>query len=79
MFDEKDAEKAASQELRRDKRGKHKPLPRNARTERDLKNIFDYGTELELVKYLEAQGLPDGSAESERIVKLFREHAGRLR
>jgi hypothetical protein len=79
MFDEEDVKKAVNQERRGDKRGKYKPLHRNPRTEKDLTNIFNYGTEIELVRYLEAHELPDGSADSERIVKLFREHAAKRR
>jgi hypothetical protein len=79
MFDEEDVKKAFDRELRREKRGKYKPLSRNIRTEKDLQKIFDYGTELELVKYLAAHEMPDGSVESERIVKLFRAHAAKRR
>jgi hypothetical protein len=79
MSDKKDIEDTVRQERRREQSGKYKPLPRNAQTERELKKIFDLGTELELVKYLEEQGLPDGSEQSARIVKLFREHGAKRR
>jgi len=79
MFDEEEVKKSFSQEVRRDKRGKYKPLPRNRQTESAIKKIFEFGTELELVRYLEEQGLPDGSEQSVEIVKLFREHDAKRR
>jgi len=62
---------------RREKTGKYKALPRNKQTERELKRIFDYGTEVELTKYLRASGVADGSKRFAEIVKLFREHGGK--
>jgi hypothetical protein len=41
-----------------------------------LKRIFDYGTEVELTKYLRENGVADGSKRFAEIVKLFREHGG---
>jgi hypothetical protein len=42
-----------------------------------LKRIFDYGTEVELTKYLRENGVADGSKQFAEIVKLFREHGGK--
>jgi hypothetical protein len=79
VFDEEDAKSAFTQAQRseKDKKGKYKLLPRNRRTEAEIKKIFDFGTEIELVRYLAEHGLPDGSEKSQQLVKLFREHAGK--
>jgi hypothetical protein len=81
VFTDEDSKAAFEQGQRRekDKKGKYKPLPRNRRTESEIKKIFDFGTEIELVRYLAAHELPDGSEESVQLVKLFREHAARRR
>lgn len=80
-FDKEDAKSAFSQAQggEKNKKGKYKPLPRNRRTEAEIRKIFDFGTEIELVRYLAEHGLPDGSDESMQLVKLFREHGGKRR
>jgi len=80
-FDNEDAQSAFDQGKRgnKEKKGKYKPLRRNKRTEAEIKKLFDFGTEIELVRYLAEHGLPDGSEESVQLVELFREHARRRR
>ena len=81
IFDEEDAQSAFDPGKRRekDKKGKYKPLHRNKRTEAEIGKIFDFGTEIELVRYLAQHEMPDGSEESAQLVKLFREHARKRR
>lgn len=77
MFEEDEIRNSLEKERRREKTGKYKPLPRNRQTEKELKRIFDYGTEVELTKYLRENGVVDGSKRFAEIVKLFREHGGK--
>jgi len=77
MFEDDEIRNSLEKERRREKAGKYKPLPRNKQTERELKRIFDYGTEVELTKYLRENGVADGSKRFAEIVKLFREHGGK--
>ena len=77
MFEDDEIRSSLEKERRREKTGKYKPLPRNRQTEKELKRIFDYGTEAELTKYLRENGVADGSKRFAEIVKLFREHGGK--
>jgi hypothetical protein len=77
MFEEDEIRDSLEKERRGEKTGKYKALPRNKQTERELKRIFDYGTEVELTKYLRENGVADGSKRFAEIVKLFREHGGK--
>ncbi|MGC1418280.1 MAG: hypothetical protein WA817_23535 [Candidatus Acidiferrum sp.] len=77
MFEDDEIHNSLEKERRREKSGKYKPLPRNRQTERDLKRIFDNGTEAELTKYLRENGVVDGSKRFVEIVKLFRGHGGK--
>lgn len=77
MFEDDEIRDSLQGERRREKTGKYKPLPRNKQTERELKRIFEYGTEAELTKYLRENDVPDGSKRFGEIVKLFRELGGK--
>ena len=61
------------------KPGNNTPLPRNRQTEREIAQIFEHGTERELMQYLRENGLTDGSPRFVEIVKLFHEHGGKRR
>ena len=76
-FDDDEIKKNLADEKRREKSGKYKKLPRNKQTERDLKRIFDRGTEAELMKYLQENEVPYGSERFLEILKIFRECAGK--
>lgn len=56
---------------------KYVPLPRNKETEDAMLDIFDYGTERELMQYLRRNGLKDENPRFAQIVKLFRERGPR--
>jgi hypothetical protein len=77
MSDEKEIKEVVRREKRPEKAGKYKPLPRNRQTERDITELFDHGTERELMQFLRASGLNDDSPRFAEIVKLFREHGGK--
>jgi hypothetical protein len=77
MSDEKEIREVVQGEKRSEKAGKYKPLPRNKRTETAIAQIFENGTERELMRFLRASGLPDDAPRFAEIVKLFREHAGK--
>jgi hypothetical protein len=77
MPDEKEIKEVVRREKRPEKAGKYKPLPRNRQTERDITELFDHGTERELMQFLRASGLNDDSPRFAEIVKLFREHGGK--
>ena len=77
MSDEKEIREVAQGEKRSEKAGKYKPLPRNRRTEVEIAQIFENGTERELMRYLRANGVLDDSARFAEIVKLFRERGGK--
>jgi len=77
MSDEKDIREVVQGEKRSEKAGKYKALPRNKRTELAIAQIFENGTERELMRYLRASGVPDESPRFAEIVKLFREHGGK--
>jgi hypothetical protein len=77
MPDEKEIREVARQEKRSEKTGKYKPLPRNKQTETEIAQIFENGTERELMRFLRASGLQDDSPRFAEIVRLFREHAGK--
>jgi len=77
MSEEKEIKEVVREEIRSEKTGKFRPLPRNKQTEADLARIFEYGTERKLTKYLRENGLHDDEPRFAQIVKLFREHAGK--
>jgi hypothetical protein len=54
-------------------------LPRNRKTEHDVLNIFEYGTEAEFTQYMRENGLTEGNPRFTQLLKLFREHAERRR
>jgi hypothetical protein len=55
MSDEKEIKEVVGRERRPEKAGKYKPLPRNKQTERDIAELFDHGTERELMQFLRAR------------------------
>lgn len=72
MSDDKEIREVVQGEKRPEKAGKYKPLPRNKRTEIAIAQIFENGTERELMRYLRENGVADDSARFAEIVKLFR-------
>jgi len=56
---------------------KYIPLPRNKGTEHAMLDIFEFGTERELMQYLRGSGLKDENPRFAKIVKLFRERGPR--
>jgi hypothetical protein len=79
MSDEKEIRDVVRGEKRAEKTGKYAVLPRNRQTERDIADLFEHGTERELMQFLRASGLNDDSVRFAEIVKLFRERGGRRR
>lgn len=79
MSDEKEIRDVVREEKRSEKAGKYKPLPRNRQTERDMADLFDHGTERELMQFLRENGLNDDAPRFVEIVKLFRERGGKQR
>lgn len=79
MADDKEIKDLIREEKRSEKAGKYTPLPRNRQTEREIAQIFEHGTERELMQYLRENGLTDGSPRFVEIVKLFHEHGGKRR
>jgi hypothetical protein len=79
MPDDKEVKDVIRQEKHSEKTGKYKPLPRNRQTEREIAEIFDHGTERELMRYLRENGLSDDAPRFAQILKLFREHGGKQR
>ncbi len=77
MSDDKEIHEVLQGEKRSEKAGKYKPLARNKRTEIEVAQIFENGTERELMRYLRENGVADDSERFAKIVKLFREHGGR--
>jgi hypothetical protein len=56
---------------------KYIPVPRNKRTEKAMLDIFEFGTEYELMQYLRKNGLKDENPRFAKILKLFRERGPR--
>lgn len=79
MPDDKEIKDVIRREKHSEKTGKYKPLPRNRQTEREIAEIFDHGTERELMRYLRENGLNDDAPRFAVILKLFREHGGKQR
>jgi hypothetical protein len=79
MSDEKEIKDVVRKEKRSEKVGKYKPLPRNRQTEQDISELFEHGTERELMQFLRENGLNDDSPRFAEIVKLFRERGGKRR
>ena len=79
MSDEKEIRDVVREEKRSEKAGKYKLLPRNRQTERDMADLFDHGTERELMQFLRENGLNDDAPRFVEIVKLFRERGGKQR
>jgi hypothetical protein len=79
VSDDKEIRDIVRGEKRAEKTGNYKPLPRNKQTERDIAQLFEYGTERELMRFLRESGLNDDSERFAEIVKLFRERGGRQR
>ena len=79
MPDDKEIKDVIRREKRSEKARKYKPLPRNRQTEREIAEIFEQGTERELMRYLRENGLNDDAPRFAEILKLFREHGGKQR
>jgi hypothetical protein len=79
MPDDQEIKDVIREEKRSEKAGKYKPLPRNRQTEREIAQIFEHGTERELMRYLRENGLNDDAPRFAGILKLFREHGGKQR
>jgi hypothetical protein len=79
MPDDKEIKDVIRREKRSEKSGKYKPLPRNRQTEREIAEIFERGTERELMQFLRENGLNDDAPRFVEILKLFREHGGKQR
>ena len=79
MSDEKEIRNVVREEKRSEKAGKYNALPRNRQTERDIADLFEHGTERELMQFLRENGLNDDSPRFAEIVKLFRERGGKRR
>jgi len=79
MSDEKEIREVVRAEKQPERSGKYKPLPRNRQTERKIAQLFENGTEGELMQFLRANGLHDDSPRFAEIVKFFREHGGKRR
>jgi hypothetical protein len=56
---------------------KYIPVPRNKGTENAMLDIFEFGTERELMEYLRRNDLKDENPRFAQIVKLFRERGPR--
>ncbi|MGB8495797.1 MAG: hypothetical protein WCE53_15460 [Candidatus Acidiferrum sp.] len=59
MADEEKPQDAPNPEKSRKKTEKYVPLPRNRGTENAMLEIFEHGTDRELMQYLRANGLKD--------------------
>ena len=74
-------EKEIKEVVRRGKNGRKKQANTSHYPEtgkpRDITQLFDHGTERELMQFLRASGLNDDSPRFAEIVKLFREHGGK--
>ena len=79
MPDDKEIKDVIRREKHPERAGKYKPLPRNRQTEREIAEIFQHGTERELMRYLRESGLNDDAPRFAEILKLFREHGGKQR
>ena len=79
MPDDKEIKEVMQREKHSEKTGKYKPLPRNRQTEKEIAEIFEHGTERELMRYLRENGLNDDAPRFAEILKLFREHGGKQR
>jgi hypothetical protein len=79
MLDDKEIRDVIRREKHSEKTGKYRPLPRNRQTEREIAEIFEHGTERELMQFLRENGLNDDAPRFAEILKLFREHGGRQR
>jgi len=79
MPDDKEIKDVIRREKHSEKTGKYKPLPRNRQTEREIAEIFEHGTQRELMRYLRENGLNDDAPRFAQILKLFREHGAKQR
>ena len=77
MSEEKETQPPPKPKKTRKAVEKYVPLPRNRGTENAMLDIFDYGTERELMQYLRKSGLKDENPRFGQIVKLFRERGPR--
>ncbi len=77
MAEEEKPQVVPKTEKSRKKAQKYVPLPRNRATENAMLEIFEHGTERELMQYLRANGLKDENPRFGQIVKLFRERGPR--
>lgn len=77
MPDEKKTEPPPEPKKARKAVQKYIPVPRNKGTENAMLDIFEFGTERELMQYLRKNGLTDENPRFAKILKLFRERGPR--
>jgi len=77
MPEEKEAQPPLEPKKARKTGQKYIPVPRNKGTEHAMLDIFEFGTESELMDYLRKNDLKDENPRFAKIVKLFRERGPR--